>query len=512
MDSSALDTAPFALNGQPTVKPDYFQQRFGATLGGPLVIPKVVNSPRTFFFLNYTGNHSRNPYDAYSTVPTLAERAGDLSAFAGTIVDPATGRPFTSNQIPAGRQDPTALALLALVPLPNQSGDRQNFHTVTTTTSQLDDINLRLRAHVRRRAAARTGRPRRLRRTRKRRTRRSGRRARGHLEPEHQHPLPALGQHELESVSDARRRVDDERVGHSGELLVHQSGDDAQPAVRVQPSAHGNAEPVREQPERRGQRRHPRRGRRSVRLGRAEPVVQLVRQRARHESVDAHRSHAVGRRHDREDARQADAALRRRLPRHPRRQPHGRERARQLRLHGPLHRRRLRRLPARAAAAGDRAVRSGLRAVPVALLGSVRAGRLARDRQGHGERGPALRIFLAAVGGRQSPRHARRRARLHGGGAGGGRRHRSVLGPAARHHRPSVPRRLRAARRHRVAAEAGTVVRTGYGINYNSSVYQSIAQQLAGQPPFASPTPCSRRRARSSRSKRRCNSCSRARR
>src|SRR5690349_15085436 len=90
-DSSALDAAPYALNGQPTAKPDYLQQRFGATIGGPLVIPKVVNSPRTFFFLNYTGNHSRNPYDAYSTVPTAAERAGDFSALGRTIVDPATG-------------------------------------------------------------------------------------------------------------------------------------------------------------------------------------------------------------------------------------------------------------------------------------------------------------------------------------------------------------------------------------------------------------------------------------
>ena len=33
--------------------------------------------------------------------------------------------------------------------------------------------------------------------------------------------------------------------------------------------------------------------------------------------------------------------------------------------------------------------------------------------------------------------------------------------------------------------KAGTVVRTGYGINYNASAYQTIAQQLAGQPPFA---------------------------
>src|SRR5262249_1856015 len=79
-DTSSLAAAPYGLNGQPTTRPDYFQQRFGANIGGPLTIPKIVDSPRTFFFLNYTGNHSRNPYDAYSTVPTLAERNGDLSS------------------------------------------------------------------------------------------------------------------------------------------------------------------------------------------------------------------------------------------------------------------------------------------------------------------------------------------------------------------------------------------------------------------------------------------------
>jgi len=142
MDSSALDTAPFALNGQPTVKPDYFQQRLGATLGGPLVIPHLVNSPRTFFFVNYTGNHSSNPYDAYSTVPTLAERGGDLSALATPIVDPLTGQPFGNNQIPASRINPTSRNLLNLFPTPNQDGTL-NYHTVTTTTSQLDDVNVR---------------------------------------------------------------------------------------------------------------------------------------------------------------------------------------------------------------------------------------------------------------------------------------------------------------------------------------------------------------------------------
>jgi hypothetical protein len=142
--SSALDAAPYSLNGQPTPKPEYLQQRIGATLGGPLVIPKVVNSPRTFFFLNYTGNHSRNPFDAYSTVPTVAERGGDLSATGRAVVDPSTGQPFANNRIPSSRIDPAAQQLLDLIPLPNQDGDRQNFHSVTTTTSELDDVNLRV--------------------------------------------------------------------------------------------------------------------------------------------------------------------------------------------------------------------------------------------------------------------------------------------------------------------------------------------------------------------------------
>jgi trimeric autotransporter adhesin len=143
-DTSGLDAGPFSLNGQATTKPNYLQQRFGATLGGPLVIPKVVNSPRTFFFLNYTGNHSRNPFDAYATVPTAAERGGDLSVLGQTLVDPLTGQPFPNSQIPQARINPSSAALLGLIPLPNQSGDRQNLHTVTTTTSQLDDVNLRI--------------------------------------------------------------------------------------------------------------------------------------------------------------------------------------------------------------------------------------------------------------------------------------------------------------------------------------------------------------------------------
>ena len=143
-DTSALDAAPYGLNGQPSTKPGYLQQRFGATLGGPVAIPHLFNAgPRTFFFLNYTGTHARTPYDQYSTVPTAAERAGDLASLQKVVVDPATRQPFAGNQIPASQIDPASARLLALIPLPNQAGPTQNFHNVTTSTNQLDDINVR---------------------------------------------------------------------------------------------------------------------------------------------------------------------------------------------------------------------------------------------------------------------------------------------------------------------------------------------------------------------------------
>ena len=38
---SALNASPYSLTGQPLTKPNYLQQRFGGSLGGPLNIPKL---------------------------------------------------------------------------------------------------------------------------------------------------------------------------------------------------------------------------------------------------------------------------------------------------------------------------------------------------------------------------------------------------------------------------------------------------------------------------------------
>lgn len=153
--NSALDAKPYSLTGSNNAKPQYMQSRFGASIGGPLKIPHIYDAgTKTFFFANYTGNRSDNPYDVFSTVPTLAERSGDFSATlvrngpnAGlpvTVRDPLTHQPFLNDQVPSGMLNQAALGLLKYIPLPNLPGDSQNFHFVTSATNNNDNLNLRL--------------------------------------------------------------------------------------------------------------------------------------------------------------------------------------------------------------------------------------------------------------------------------------------------------------------------------------------------------------------------------
>ena len=77
---SALNASPFALTGQPTEKPAYFQNSFGGSVGGPLNIPHIYHGgSKTFYFINYNGKRADNPFDQFSTVPTALERNGSFS-------------------------------------------------------------------------------------------------------------------------------------------------------------------------------------------------------------------------------------------------------------------------------------------------------------------------------------------------------------------------------------------------------------------------------------------------
>ncbi len=130
-------------------RPDFKQNQFGGTLGGP------IKKDRTFYFMSYEGRriHQGIP-SATVAVPTEAERQGDFSAsqeFGGTLTDnflaqTLAARPgcasavqgnsgasfagqtayaliFPGNIIPSACFDPTAADLMKqFVPLPNSSG------------------------------------------------------------------------------------------------------------------------------------------------------------------------------------------------------------------------------------------------------------------------------------------------------------------------------------------------------------------------------------------------------
>jgi hypothetical protein len=95
----------------------------GGSFGGPIRIPHLYNGrDKTFFFVNYDRTIQPNSTLLTQTVPTAAQRTGDLSNYSGKVYQPGgTNTPqFTNNQV--GPIDPAAAKILALLPLPNTIG------------------------------------------------------------------------------------------------------------------------------------------------------------------------------------------------------------------------------------------------------------------------------------------------------------------------------------------------------------------------------------------------------
>lgn len=136
--NSAFDARPYPLNAQSLPQIPYYNQQLGITLGGPLTIPKIYNGgAKTSFFVHYNTTFARSPYSIFDSVPTLAERNGDFadttlsSGAVPAIYEPAAGAlgprtPFPGNQIPSNMITPASKALLSYIPLPNLAGESQN--------------------------------------------------------------------------------------------------------------------------------------------------------------------------------------------------------------------------------------------------------------------------------------------------------------------------------------------------------------------------------------------------
>jgi hypothetical protein len=135
--NSALDARNF-FEDPSEKKASFKQNQFGGTLGGYIVKNKL------FWFGDYQGTRIRNPQTLISSVPTEAARNGDFSSESEIIYDPETGLPFPANKIPSGRFDPIAFNNMALYPLPNQPGLRNNFKISPSEQDHIDQGDGRL--------------------------------------------------------------------------------------------------------------------------------------------------------------------------------------------------------------------------------------------------------------------------------------------------------------------------------------------------------------------------------
>ena len=144
---SILDAKPYSLSGQPEEKADYNRSTFGFTMGGPLNIPHIYHGgTRTFLFGNYTGSRGTSAYDVFSNVPTLAERNGDFSSLLNQprptqLFNPVTLAPIPNNMI--STINPASAQLLPYIPLPNLPGTSNNFHFVSAQPSSTDTMMIR---------------------------------------------------------------------------------------------------------------------------------------------------------------------------------------------------------------------------------------------------------------------------------------------------------------------------------------------------------------------------------
>src|SRR5208282_982911 len=164
-----------AAEGLPCDKPQFNQNQFGGTFGGP------IKKDRTFFFASYEGRRIRQGIPSPAVgVPSAAERPSATQPYAdftdiggfdtqnpGTAMlnnpqlldnrpgcDQAVGFPggipagtlytsiFQNNQIPLACMDPTAVDLLQLVPTPPNGGSLVS--TVPTESVRGDQVTVKI--------------------------------------------------------------------------------------------------------------------------------------------------------------------------------------------------------------------------------------------------------------------------------------------------------------------------------------------------------------------------------
>ncbi len=139
---SAFDAIPYTY---PTTvkKASVTGKTFGASAGGPVVLPHLYNGHnRSFFFGAYEGWRHPAQKTIFEVVPTAAMKQGDFSNYTSpgftALMDPTTGTPYPGNKIPGGISTIAQNTLKQFYPDPN----------IGDTSSYVDDGTPNYQANV----------------------------------------------------------------------------------------------------------------------------------------------------------------------------------------------------------------------------------------------------------------------------------------------------------------------------------------------------------------------------
>ncbi len=128
LNNAAFDARSFSLTGQDTLKPQYSRLQGLFSFGGPLKIPGLLRRNGPLFSVNYQWTRNSNATTQTGLMPTAQERAGILS----------------DRVIPVSQISPQARRLLELFPLPNFTGNsRYNFQVPIVSGYHQDDLQTR---------------------------------------------------------------------------------------------------------------------------------------------------------------------------------------------------------------------------------------------------------------------------------------------------------------------------------------------------------------------------------
>ncbi len=138
-------------------KNPFRRNQYGFTLGGPVIIPKLLNGRNKLFFMsNFEQLRDRTTTEVNASVATDAMRAGDFTG-QRAIFDPLsrtysstgtalTATQFPNNMIPATRFSPAALRLFEFYPRQTVPGNNlnRNFLRNASSPTDQDQFNQRI--------------------------------------------------------------------------------------------------------------------------------------------------------------------------------------------------------------------------------------------------------------------------------------------------------------------------------------------------------------------------------